>query len=173
MTWPLSCLISQPLFPLWIAPIAFLSMMKLCPCFAKCFAILHWDVLDAWYLQKLLLLSKTCPFASNCFQSWPLFTSSRNVLIQMHAWLRPYFHSDFFFFFHTRSSYCFELYSFLTSWAFCFIQLWFITSDCKEFWMKSSISASPLPATAPQHTARRNWESICAKMYQYIQTASN
>lgn len=98
MTWPLSCLISQPLFPLWIALIAFLSMMKLCPCFAKCFAILHWDVLDAWYLQKLLLLSKTCPFASNRFQSWPLFTSSRNVLIQMHAWLRPYFHSDFFFF---------------------------------------------------------------------------
>lgn len=157
MAWPLSCLISQQLFPLWIALIAFLSMMRLCPCFAKCFAILHWDVLDAWYLQKLLLLSKTCPFASNCFQSWPL------PAVEM-SWFKWMLGSDhtftvffFFFFFPYQVHLLFwtvllNLLGFLFCSALVYYQ-WLaeVFNEIRRF--------SLYFAAAPQRTARRHWRS--------------
>ena len=79
-------------------------------------------------------LVKICPFANNSFHSWSLFTERSSSPIQMHAWLRSCFPSDFFLYqwlFWTRL-----LMPFWICWAFSFILFCFINSDWWEFWAK-------------------------------------
>lgn len=97
---------------------------------------------------------KICPFASNSFQSRPLFTDNKSGFIQMHTCLRSCFHRDFLLYQVQRLFWTTLLMPFWICWAF---GLFCFNTDWWESWVNlftANISSSLL-AAVPQHTARK------------------